>query len=536
MVDILTDTGMFLDLDPEAEFEITIENPLLQEDRIPVPFSTAIAFLPTPANKRVFGYLDSMMLEPTVRELATTILVGGIPLYAGTLVYDSVDEDGRIQYTFSGKDLQHLWGAKLWELEIRSGVHYPLIVDASKTATPGIGKKAAGQRPGNLYNIDGKYRNYPDDVTHRKLTVPAIEVGAILDGRVGFDHVGGAADYLENAVVFGTWEGGLPAAGATLPDVSFADFVLGLCKMFCAALFTDGSGYRILAAADILDPAAVLEWDGKVSDRFRSSLEAGEGYSLGYSDSEDGSSVDEQQPSAAATLVAVVTSAEDEEYEAARHTPTGDVFSRKLNTVPMIGVTGHSSTGDIYGQIGTIDEILIDRVGTDGKAVSDGDAEHVRSVDIGFRLPKCAPVGWVKKRTGQAEVIVRRMAPILSLPATGGDRPADVYIALYGNGQACDKGVVIADPDSAESADLTIGDSLAPEALFERYHQAYAAWRAKDRQLLSVDLNLSVIELASFRMWQAVRVRSRNFLVSKLTVRVAASADGVNVNADLISL
>ena len=116
------------------------------------------------------------------------------------------------------------------------------------------------------------------------------------------------------------------------------------------------------------------------------------------------------------------------------------------------------------------------------------------------------------------------------------DRPADVYIALYGNGQACDKGVVIADPDSAESADLTIGDSLAPEALFERYHQAYAAWLAKDRQLLSVNLNLSVIELASFRMWQAVRVRSRNFLVSKLTVRVAASADGVNVNADLISL
>ena len=116
MVDILTDTGVFLDLDPDAEFEITIENPLLQEDRIPVPFSTAIAFLPTPTNKRVFGYLDTMMLEPTVRELAATILAGGIPLYAGTLVYDSIDEDGRINYTFSGKDLQEEWSTKLWEL------------------------------------------------------------------------------------------------------------------------------------------------------------------------------------------------------------------------------------------------------------------------------------------------------------------------------------------------------------------------------------------------------------------------------------
>ena len=105
MVDILTDTGVFLDLDPDAEFELTIENPLLQEDRIPVPFSTAIAFLPTPTNKSAFGYLDTMMLEPRVKRLGASILVGGVQLYAGSLVYDSIDESGRINYTFSGKDL-----------------------------------------------------------------------------------------------------------------------------------------------------------------------------------------------------------------------------------------------------------------------------------------------------------------------------------------------------------------------------------------------------------------------------------------------
>ena len=202
----------------------------------------------------------------------------------------------------------------------------------------------------------------------------------------------------------------------------------------------------------------------------------------------------------------------------------------------MIGVIGHSSQGDIYGQVGTIDEILIDRVGTDGNAVSRDGEEDVKSVDIGFLLPKCAPSGWVKKRDGSAEVYIRRMAPILSLPATGGDRPTDVYIAIYGNGQACDKGVVIANPDSATSADETVGASLVPAALFEQYHQAYAAWLAKDRQLLTVGLDLSVMELAAFRMWQAVRVRSRNFLVAKLSIRVSAIASGVDVSADLISL
>lgn len=535
MVDILTDSGVFLDLDPAAEFEITIENPLLQEDRIPVPFSTAIAFLPTPTNKAVFGYLDTMMLEPTVRKVGASILVGGIPLYTGTLVYDSIDEDGRINYTFSGKDLQTEWGMKIWELELSGDVYYPLVVDASKVAVAGIGKKESGQRPGNLYNIDGKYRNHPDDTTHRKLTVPAVPVATILGGRISFSQIGGALDYLEKAVIFGTYERALPDVFATLPDISFADFVQDLCKMFCSAVFQDGSSYRIVAIPDVLDAGTLLDWEGKVSDRFRAMSEAAEGYALGYGDSEEGDSSDADQIDAAATLAAVVAGAGDE-YEAARHTPTGDLFSRKKSIVSMIGVTGHSSTGDTYGQVGTIDEILIDRVGASGRARAGEEQENERAVDIGFLLPNCAPAGWTKHRNGQADVVILRMAPILSLPAAGADRPTDVYIALYGNGQACDKGVVIADPDAPSSADQTIGDSLAPAALFERYHQAYASWLAKDRQLLTVDLDLPVMELAAFRMWQTVRVRSRNFLVSKLSVRVSAGADGVDVSADILSL
>ena len=47
---------------------------------------------------------------------------------------------------------------------------------------------------------------------------------------------------------------------------------------------------------------------------------------------------------------------------------------------------------------------------------------------------------------------------------------------------------------------------------------------------------ITVLELAAFRMWQAVRVRSRNFLVAKLSIRVSAIASGVDVSADLISL
>jgi len=537
MVDIVTAGGVFLDLDPAAEFEITVENPMLQDERIPVPFSTAIAFLPTPTNRAAFGYLDAMMLEPTVREIAAKILIGGVPLYSGSLIYDSIEEDGRINYTFSGRDPESEWSGKLWELTISGTVYYPLIVDASKVASNGIGAKPSGTRPGNLYNIDGKYRNYPGDTSHRKLSVPAVPVPLILGNRISFDQVSGAVSRLADIVVFGTHEQGLPDVAATLPDMTFADFVRALCKLFNAAVFQDGgAGYSIHAAADILSQGAALDWDGKVSDRFRSRREPAEGYALRYSDGDDGDSANAESPGTAATLAAVVAGAA-EEYDVAQHTPTGDLYSRKLNTVTMFGVTGHSSSGDIYGPVGTIDEVLIDRQGSSGTARAGSAEDNERIVDIGFKLPRCAPSGWTKHYDdGSADQVIRRMAPIISLPATGGDRPADVYVAIYGNGQAGDKGVVIANPDSASSADLEIGDSLAPVELFQEYHQAYAAWLAGDRQILSVDLDLSTYELVSFRMWQAVRVRSRNFLVSKLSVRIAASGDGVDVSADLISL
>ncbi len=560
MVDILTDTGVFLDLDPEAEFEITIENPLLQEDRIPVPFSTAISFLPTPANKAVFGYLDTMMLEPTVKQLGASILVGGVQLYTGSLVYDSIDESGRINYTFSGKDLKTAWGAKIWETpgltwpdyeygallaalkaDQIPGVHLPPVVDRALVGTPGFRATPSGYRPGTgQVNYNQKFRNQPDALSFSEI-VPAVEIGRILGSAVSFQDISDASAFLQQAVVFGTnWSAGFPETKAsyydydvakTLPDITLADLLLDVCRMFCATVFQDGACFRMMPATDVLEPASPLDWDSKVSNTFRSSREGKTGYELDFeqdpSTSEQNSDVDTKE---AATLSGVLGSA-IEDYDAVRHTGLDDLYSlKRADPVQINNLQGTS--------IGIATEILIDRCDRAGAKQEAEGTEETEKVSIGLHLAKCAPVRryWIQTmnvRTLRSDI---RMAAMLTLPAYGAERPTDVYIALYGNGQACDKGVVIADPDSAESADQTIGASLAPAELFERYHQAYAAWLAKDRQLLSVDLNLSVMELAAFRMWQAVRVRSRNFLVSKLSVRVSAAANGVDVSADLISL
>lgn len=70
MVDILTSTGILLDISPDAEFDLTIENPIFSDERISAPWSTDIAFLPTLRNKRAFGYMGALMSAPSVTELA----------------------------------------------------------------------------------------------------------------------------------------------------------------------------------------------------------------------------------------------------------------------------------------------------------------------------------------------------------------------------------------------------------------------------------------------------------------------------------
>ncbi|MBQ9660695.1 MAG: hypothetical protein IJV37_05465 [Bacteroidales bacterium] len=562
MVDILTDTGVFLDLDPDAEFELTIENPLLQEDRIPVPFSTAISFLPTSANKAVFGYLDTMMLEPRVKQLGAAILVGGVQLYAGSLIYDSIDEDGRISYTFSGKDLQTEWGAKIWEisgLELEGndytailnalkadtvpGIHLPPVVDAALTGEPGFRPTPTDYRPGrSQMNYNRKYRNQPDATDFQDL-VPAVEIGRLLGAAVSLSDVPDASEFLQRAVVFGTWwTSGKPMTkngrayynvAETLPDITLADLLLDVCLIFCAAVFQDGNRLRLISASEVLAGSAPLDWDQRVSDRFRSSREERSGYELGFGGDESENAaqgaVDEKKD----TLSGVLGSAK-EEYLAIEHSGLADLYSLKAADQVSIQYDGTRTVETI----GITHEILIDRIDrVSAKQEAEG-TDEMHSVSVGLRLAKCAPVRryWKVFTTTFTLVSDIRMAAILSLPAYGGERPKEAYIALCSGNQASDKGVIIADPDSAGSADQDLGVSLSPDALFAQYHQAYAAWLAKDRQLLSVDLDLTPFELASFRMWQAVRVRSRNFLVSKLSVRVNASSEGVDVSADLISL
>lgn len=117
MVRILTKDYTELDLTKGFEFQLELDNPMLEDDHLPQAFSTQISFPPSPTNRKVLGYLPAMFLAPSVRTLDVTIWVGGVPFVSGSLAYDGV-EDGNLMYTFT-QAMPDLDG-KIWSVAIEA--------------------------------------------------------------------------------------------------------------------------------------------------------------------------------------------------------------------------------------------------------------------------------------------------------------------------------------------------------------------------------------------------------------------------------
>ena len=134
MVRILTKDYTELDLTKGFEFQLELDNPILEDDHLPQAFSTQISFPPSPTNRKVFGYLPAMFLAPSVQALDVTVWVGGVPFVSGSLAYDGI-EGGNLMYTFTQRipDLDgKIWAAPIEEFSYRDGVPK----SSTKFATP----------------------------------------------------------------------------------------------------------------------------------------------------------------------------------------------------------------------------------------------------------------------------------------------------------------------------------------------------------------------------------------------------------------
>lgn len=578
MTGIKTETGIWLDISPDTQFELTIENPILNDDRIPVSWTTDIILLPTMLNKRVLGYIGALMTEPTTKKLKATIVAGGLGLFDGTLEYDSIDEDGNLIYTFSARDLNDDWSVKIYELQgfqydqdsgytydsLMSalkdgeidGIHLPLIINESMVAEQAClsqidrgerasGTSSSGRRPLADYdwgNRNMKFRNSPGATNH-SFTVPAVEIMRLLEHAIGKSGAGDLSIELSKLVIFATWWTTFQSRSSAieyaydisnaLPDTSLRDLVKAICSMFCAAVFSDRDGFQIHTYERILTSTDVADWSDKVGDVFTSEREAAQSYELSYGSSEENEDSGILEKDTTANNLEEVINNDSDEYVAIEHINSGEIYSaRSVGIHVYVAPTKDRPDSGYYEDI---QEILCDRITEPGPATSGVEEESCMSVSIGLRLVRCVPIRhyWYdfSNSFGGGIQNIEHMAALMSLPSVESERPSDVYVAVLHDGQSSDRGIVI-----GKDGDDSAGLDITPGALFETYHKSFAEWIGKDRQRISVDLNISVYEAANFRMWRKVYILGRYFLIEKLSIRFNAGSDDSEISADLIAL
>ena len=550
MIEIRTKSGVALDLAPDAEFEIEMSNPLLEGDGIPVAFSTSITFPPTSTNRSVFGYLPAMMLPPTILKVGAYIFCSGVQLLSGTLVYDSIDEDGNLLYTFTEREVDDSLCVKLYNLNLpkskRTGE------SGGWTADELAARVRAGSESGvgapMLFDPDGsvtKFHNLPGHDTDTRFT-PCVSVQRLLSAISGFKlDTTGINPTLNKIYILGLhkdYSGNIKGYGdflsiaKTLPDVTLLDVMKEVCKMLCATIYKDGDGYAIVNFG-VVGYYVTLDWDAKVCDTFSFSVEPAQGYKFGWPKEEnDNDGIPSSAVTTVNTLKGVLDARQYGEYVPVYHDGllgavpgTFDTFS-----VPpgYINLADHE-TVQVCEILNVYDEPIDTEI--NGTSVDNQmSANLIRNIPCHYdREEWDEDDSYPEGGTWISVTDVYRMAGLVSFPADGAERDSKIIFGIFENDQMVGKGYKMTDAGADQA--ITSGYSLAAYSLQER-HQKYQAWLAKDRQVISVDLNLGLTDIADFRFWHAVSVRSRLFIVKRLTLRLSARRDGILASAELVAM
>lgn len=567
MIEILTKTGIRLDLEKSCSFAIEMENPMLDDSGIPCAFSTEITFLPTMTNLRVFGWMDGMMSEPNNKEIAVDIFISGIRLFPGTLLYDSI-ENGNLKYTFSGRDIEDALSMKIYDLPLFAKSVSPedyleimKMVHEGKTsgwgAPPVVCKDLLLQK--DVIDVDPnvKYRNIFNtyDINQiysagannvRAMFAPAVKVGYILESF--FTKYGiSCPSSMKDIAILGLYKNddpifltkmmlGYMSVAEHLPDITALDLLKNSLKLICSSLFRDGDGFIIVNKSDVLAGSPV-NWSGKISDNYTISKADRMFFTFGYSN--DDSESQDFKETARDLRIEIeeknnLTSVFDTlcyktDYAVVKSKKTGDVYSGKENYISSSNTKYNATMDLIYHNV--------------GKIVSGNEEDSQYDSTCEFKLVSCLPCRIFSRNynlsTPYALEYINAIVPVLEFPGLEEDRSSEVYVGLlYGN-QLVDKGVYYDYENAPAEMDFveTSGEmNLTASALYDKYHKTFAEWITSDRICLKTDVNLSVFDIANFRMYNLVSVRGRSFLVKKLSLTFYADSENIKAEAELLSV
>lgn len=442
--------GQILDALPQQDVSLTFDNPFFEADRIPVSISTPIAFPLTQQVCQLFGFIPTMLMEPRVKKIAAELIMNGVVICTGTLVFDEYSDDA-LNYSFVGAEFENIVSGKLTDVAFPSyeNVSFQKLVnDGRSGACPDFGLPQIMRKD---YAAKCEYRTSTDDKkypecsatdkyanwlgTDTPFVVPAIRVNRILEQILPELNIDDAdiARLFDNLAILGLYKsrdalerfGVIPTSmvnrpsdttppskctlnlADAMPDMTCADFIVNLLKMTCSTLFCVGRTYHIQANRDMLASNNYVDWTKKVADTYSCTLQDGQGYSFSFQNADstykeaNPDDPDQQEEMAklieASTMYDVIDRIKvSENLISLKHIPTGDIISGWGEQAYLYYKGGNRPSSynrtewSSYKTAVSIPDVA-QQAGFDPKEISSGDNAQNYDCTIAFQVPRCVP-------------------------------------------------------------------------------------------------------------------------------------------------
>lgn len=589
------ESGRTLDITPGQEITLTLENPLFADDRMPVAVSTGIEFPLSPTNKVEFRFVDVMMIPPAVQKIPAAIIFEGFELFSGELQFDEFS-DQTLKYTFVGADATEAFSGNIHEIACRDygGMAMSTFVqNARKGDYPDIGlpmivrkansakieyPTAAGEA--ECSSID-KYANHL--YTNTPYIIPAIKAAYLLEKihpKLIFPSQ--IQDYLDRMAILGTykpeaWQNdryGIPYttpswsnpyigdgfnAAEALPEMTKAEFIANILKMFCATIFPEKGYYNVRTNSSILQDKTFIDWTQKVSDIY--AIVAGEAgsYSLEYANGEqnyDPAKEEEFDEELAQSIYSASNYEEliskfrtSDNYVDVRVTFSGNVYSGKAVKAYLYwsrspGVMGKPIFNKTEISIPLIDIVFQANVNKIELSEGGGDGQNYEN-NIGFICTPCIPANvatFIYTGSTNAQVTLRAMAPVVDIPTVGGNRPSDVYIGLLIENNFFDQGNYFTRPEpyidgGTEMANTRYSIAIGgTNGLYAKFHETFAQWQVKKKDSVKADVVLSPADIAQLKLWRKIMLYNRLFLIKTMEITLSDKATVAFANAEFVEV
>ena len=584
MIIVKTEQGEILDLKPNQDISLSIENPLMTGDRIPIAWSTDFELAPTIKNFRIFEFVAGTFSPPRLSVVNVEIYANGIAIASGKLNFTEVTAES-FSVSFSGASIENSLSGMLHEatmtkfnfgtMESRHELlrYSHTMSDAQRNKRPEFtippllreSKRDVVDIYFDLQTDPTRLswaQKFTNSVEGGKFIVPVLKLKYILECifpecktpaifQAIIEQIGIVGQYRENGLVEDYEHGGLDKDESgnyvldlanTLPSTSCVDFVKDILNALCATIFISPLGIEIVDNKSTVLSGDFIDWTSRIDDHHTIQWEQGQGYECGYAGISEPEEI-EEPVSISSNMEGCFDAAN---LTMVKHLYTDDIYKRTTATVKF----GDSSKAPIVRDIPLLSTCRQGRMFVPELAQTDRDVYSAKS---NLTPVTTQPIVHYVEYTSSSLLKYRYVAPIIAIPEVGGSRPTDVYFGMLHQNRVPPGGVGSQAPYLQMSTNGVIGGNgwtgawqglweereesftmTGSGGIYETFHKDFAEWLAIDKTIFQFELNLTAQDIYNLQLWRKVMLRNKLFFIKNLNITLNTSNSSITTEGEFV--